>query len=134
MGNWFKTKVSDCKIFGMQTSGEQSQRRSNVIQISTRRDRRFFLYLSKLVLRDCTSIELHALGEAISIAVNVAEQLDRLGYVRITKIETLTFESEQKNRDGRTFNRKKVKLIIQAARSEENFNNLMKDFKAPPKK
>eukprot|EP01017_Pseudomicrothorax_dubius_P017442 TRINITY_DN19675_c0_g1_i1.p1 TRINITY_DN19675_c0_g1~~TRINITY_DN19675_c0_g1_i1.p1 ORF type:complete len:120 (-),score=34.07 TRINITY_DN19675_c0_g1_i1:182-541(-) len=117
----------------MQKSGETTADRKNVIQVSTRRDRRFFMYLAKLVLSDFQTAELHALGEAISIAVNVAEQLERLQYVKITKIETLTFESEQKGRNDRNYNRKKVKLIVAVERAQ-GFAGLMSTFKRPANK
>eukprot|EP01017_Pseudomicrothorax_dubius_P006013 TRINITY_DN1164_c0_g1_i1.p1 TRINITY_DN1164_c0_g1~~TRINITY_DN1164_c0_g1_i1.p1 ORF type:complete len:117 (-),score=41.75 TRINITY_DN1164_c0_g1_i1:142-492(-) len=115
----------------MQKATNQRER-TNVIQVSTRRDRRFFLYLSKVILKEFKSIELHALGEAISTGVNVAEQLSRLGYVTIQKIETLTFSSEQKGRDDRSFNRKKVKMIIVLQRAND-FEKLMENFKPAPR-
>ena len=41
-------------------------------------------------------IELHALGDAISTSVKVADQLQKFQYATITKISTFTFNPDAK--------------------------------------
>ena len=90
---------------------------TNVLQISNKREVRFFIFLAKIYLKKFDEIELHALGDAISLSVRVAENLSRFGYVTITKINQFTFtgdQNEQKETKGehQRENRKKIKLIV----------------------
>jgi DNA-binding protein len=111
-------------------ASQAGAQKKNVIQISMKRNAPFFIYLSKLFLKDFHSVELHALGEAIAICVRVAEQLERFHYVKITKIETLTYVSEHEGRNGEKYQRKKVKMIVIVEKSAE-FDKLMVNFKPP---
>ena len=47
----------------------------NKLQISIHRDVRSFVFLSKIYMKKFEEIELHALGDAISTAVRVSDQL-----------------------------------------------------------
>jgi len=70
---------------------------SNQIQISTKKDVKFFTFLAKIYLKEFQEIELHALGEAISQAVKVAETLERYNYGKIIKINQFFQEIEGRN-------------------------------------
>jgi len=47
----------------------------NKLQISNKKPPRHYLFLSKIFLKKFGKIEMHALGEAISVAVVAAELL-----------------------------------------------------------
>lgn len=89
---------------------------SNVLQISTKREVRFFIFLAKIYLKKFEEIELHALGDAISLSVRVAENLSRFGYVTITKINQFTFTGDQTDRQEEA-PRRKLKLIIKVKKT-----------------
>eukprot|EP01016_Furgasonia_blochmanni_P027472 TRINITY_DN2896_c0_g4_i7.p1 TRINITY_DN2896_c0_g4~~TRINITY_DN2896_c0_g4_i7.p1 ORF type:complete len:169 (-),score=59.98 TRINITY_DN2896_c0_g4_i7:208-714(-) len=105
---------------------------TNTIQVSSKRDVKFYIFLSKIFLKEFPDVELHALGEAISLSVRVAEQLERHGYVKITKIDTFTFDPEkdrqpaQPGRDGLRRG-KRVKMVIRVAKTPE-FDKLTEFF------
>jgi len=103
---------------------------SNEIQISSKRDPGFYIFLSKLFLMDFNDIELHALGDAIGIAVKVGELLCRSGYTTMGQIQTTTIAPEEGNTEGgRGIRRgKKAKLIVKLTKSSQ-FPELIKNFK-----
>lgn len=104
---------------------------SNKIQISAKRDPGFYVFLSKLFLMDFNEIELHALGDAITIGVKVGELLTRNGYTDIGRIETTTIsENDKETPEGEDRPRrgKKAKLIIRLTKSSR-FPELIKGFK-----
>lgn len=106
---------------------------SNTIQISSKRDTGFYVFLSKLFLMDFNDIELHALGDAITICVKVGELLCRYGYVEIEKIQTTTITPEssqdQKDKnDDRARRGKKAKLIVKLKKSAQ-FPKLIENFR-----
>lgn len=89
----------------------------NKLQISIKKDVNFFIFLSKIFLKQFPEVELHALGEAISSSVKVAENLERFGLATISKIDlfTHTFEKEENHeRPG-----KKVKMVINVKRAAD---------------
>lgn len=97
---------------------------NNVLQISNKREVRFFIFLAKIYLKKYDEIELHALGDAISLSVRVAENLSRFGYVTITNINQFTFtgdQHEQKETKGehQRENRKKIKLIVKVKKTPD---------------
>lgn len=111
-------------------SVKQIKPESNKIQISSKRDTGFYVFLSKLFLMDFNDIELHALGDAIGICVKVGELLCRYGYTNIARIETSTItpttggkEDEKELRRG-----KKAKLIVKLTKSNQ-FPTLIKNFR-----
>ena len=91
---------------------------SNQLQVSNKKDVKFFTFLSKIFLAEFPTVELHSLGEAISSAVRVAENLERFGYAKIIKIDqfTYTFEEDKEERRG-----KKVKMIVTLEKSAKFF-------------
>lgn len=80
---------------------------SNQIQVSLKKDLKFFGFLAKIYLKEFQEIELHALGEAISQAVQLAENLERNHYAKIIKINQFIQEM-----DDQASSRKKLKIII----------------------
>jgi hypothetical protein len=114
-----------------QKAVKQINPQSNKIQISSKRDSGFYVFLSKLFLMDFPDIELHALGDAISICVKVGELLCRYGYTDILRVETTTITPDEEEDKG--FRRgKKAKLIVKLKRSA-NFPNLIKNFRIQKK-
>lgn len=106
---------------------------SNKIQISAKRDTGFYVFLAKLFLMDFNDIELHALGDAITIGVKVGELLCRYGYTKIAKLETTTIspetEKETPKEGERAIRRgKKAKLIIKLEKTDK-FPELIKGFR-----
>ena len=49
----------------------------NIIQVSSRRNANFYVYLAKKILGEHETIQFHALGNAVSIGVIAAENLAR---------------------------------------------------------
>ena len=64
------------------------------LQISGFRDARSFVFLSKIYMKKFEEIELHALGEAISTSVRVADQLQKFNFATIAKISTFTLNPD----------------------------------------
>ena len=48
---------------------------TNKLQISGYHDVRYFMFMAKIYLKKFSEVELHALGEAISICVRTADSL-----------------------------------------------------------
>merc|ERR1711988_1231898 len=78
---------------------------TNEVNISTRRDARFYILLSKIILKKFGNIELKALGQAADICVRVAENLERYQYANIKGIysETIDLEDSDRKRKGARF-------------------------------
>ena len=78
----------------------------NKLQISNKKPARHYQFLSKIFLKKFGKIELHALGEAISVAVVAAELLQRNELATITSMKQFTFlpeeekQSEQKQTEA----------------------------------
>ncbi len=89
----------------------------NKLQVSNKKDVNFFVFLAKIFLKQFAEIELHALGEAISSSVRVAENLERFGFVKIEKIDLFTHKFEEEKGSERVG--KKVKMIIKLKRSPD---------------
>ena len=56
---------------------------SNLVTISSHKPANFFTYISKIYLKKFESIELRALGNAAEISVQVAENLERYGFLHV---------------------------------------------------
>merc|ERR1711976_470161 len=95
---------------------------TNEVNISTRRDARFYIFLAKIILKKFNSIELKALGQAADICVRVAENLERYNYAKISKISSETINLQDSNR-----NRKGARFIVKLDKSEE-FDKLTENF------
>jgi DNA-binding protein len=88
---------------------------NNLIEISSKKNANFFIFLTKIYLKKFESVELHALGKANTTAVRVAENLNRFGYVTIKKIMSFTVKSDESPES------KKIKSIITLKRSASFF-------------
>lgn len=99
---------------------------NNKVQISSKKDAGFYVYIGKLYLFHFDTIELHGLGDAINTSVKAAELLTRHGYTAIQKIETTTLQPTKEEKGPRRG--KKAKLIVTLKRSN-NFPELIKNFK-----
>merc|ERR1711979_95177 len=95
---------------------------TNEVNISTRRDARFYIFLAKIILKKFNDIELKALGQAADICVRVAENLERYKYAKIQRIcsETIDLEDSDRKRKGARF-------IVKLVKSEE-FDKLTENF------
>ncbi len=101
----------------------------NKLQISARKSLNHFTFLSKIFFKNFEEIELHALGEAISVCARLGERLQRFELGTLTSIRTFSFlpepreGDEQRTRnDGTPFEpRKKVKMVIKVKRSSKFF-------------
>ena len=93
------------------------------------------MFLGKKYLEENETVELHALGNAVSISVIAAENLVRNNYAEFLKIETKTI-----NVQGNKGDSKKAKLFITLKRSAdfftnmENFNKIREENEALKKK
>lgn len=108
---------------------------SNQINVSTKKNPNFYVFLGKKYLEENETVELHALGNAVSISVIAAENLVRNNYAKFLKIETKTI-----NVQGNKGDSKKAKLFITLERSKdffinmENFNKIREENEALKKK
>ena len=108
---------------------------SNQINVSTKKNPNFYVFLGKKYLEENETVELHALGNAVSISVIAAENLVRNNYAKFLKIETKTI-----NVQGNKGESKKAKLFITLERSKdffinmENFNKIREENEALKKK
>merc|ERR1712066_473503 len=78
---------------------------SKEVNISNRRDAKFYIFLSKVVLKKFGELELKALGQAADICVRVSENLERFGYAKIKRIfsETVDLDDNDRKRKGARF-------------------------------
>ena len=89
----------------------------NKLQISNKRESRFFTFLAKIYLKKFETIELHALGNAISLSVRVAETLERFKYAEITKIQQFTYFGEEGKEENERS--RKVKMVVSLKRGAD---------------
>ena len=92
--------------------------------MSNKRNPNFYTSLSKKYLQNHETIELHSLGDAISVSVITAENLVSNQYATYQKIESTTVEIEDKS-ESENF-KKVAKLLIVLVRSPEFFDNIKK--------
>lgn len=96
---------------------------SNQINVSVKKNPNFYVFLGKKYLETHETIELHALGNAVSTSVIAAENLVRNNYATFQKIQTKTITVQASNNRGDS---KKAKLFITLKRSPEFFENMKK--------
>ena len=101
--------------------GVQQQANTNQINVSTKKNPNFYVFLGKKYLEENETVELHALGNAVSISVIAAENLVRNNYATFQRIETRTITVPGNKGDS-----KKAKLFITLKRSPEFFENMEK--------
>ena len=77
--------------------------------------------MGKKYLEENETVELHALGNAVSISVIAAENLVRNNYATFLRIETRTITVPGNKGDS-----KKAKLFITLKRSADFFENMEK--------
>ena len=65
---------------------------SNEINVSTRKNQSFYVFLGKKILEKHNTIVMNALGNATTQAVIAAESLVKNGYAEYSKLETKTVE------------------------------------------
>ena len=119
----------------------ETTKNDNVLNVSYKRNMNFYVNLSKNYLKDFASIELHALGEATTIAVQVAENLERHQYATLKSIHTETVQLPR--REGGEVRKAKLFIVLEKSSKfeekvelfnkikEENERNL--GAKRPPK-
>lgn len=88
--------------------------RDNLIQVSNKKDIKFFLYIARQILNNHSDLEITAIGESISNAIMVGETLCRNKQTKWVKISTETIESKPfEGKDAKTHGRnKKIKVSI----------------------
>ena len=62
---------------GAPNQKRQQREKTNKIQVASSKPANFYVYLSKMYMKDYESIEIHALGNAVSTAVLASENLIR---------------------------------------------------------
>jgi len=97
---------------------------TNILQISSKKGHRFYIFLSKIFLKTFDDIELHALGQATGMCARLGESLQREGLANITNIETSTFVPKESLKGPRRS--KKIKMIVKVHRSD-GFEDLVGD-------
>jgi len=83
----------------------------------------FYVFLGKKYLETHETIELHALGNAVSTSVIASENLVRNNYATFQEIRTKTITVQASNNRGDS---KKAKLFITLKRSPDFFENMRK--------
>ena len=73
-----------------QVAAADGASKSNQINVSTKKNPNFYVFLGKKYLEENEEVELHALGNAVSISVIAAENLVRNDYATFHKIATKT--------------------------------------------
>merc|ERR1711939_1256927 len=73
---------------------------SNQINVSVKKNPNFYVFLGKKYLETHETIELHALGNAVSTSVIAAENLVRNNYASFQEIKTKTITVQASNNRG----------------------------------
>ena len=117
----------------MEGSGDQNQaegaqktngpEQSNQINVSVKKNPNFYVFLGKKYFETHETIELHALGNAVSTSVIASENLVRNNYATFKEIRTrtITVQGPRGDRDS-----KKAKLFITLQRGPDFFENMKK--------
>jgi len=95
--------------------------KSNQINVSVKKNPNFYVFLGKKYFETHDTIELHALGNAVSTSVIASENLVRNNYAVFKEIRTRTITVQGSRGDS-----KKAKLFITLQRSEDFFENMKK--------
>ena len=98
-------------------------RDTNIINVSSKRNFTFYVFLAKKYLEDFDTVELHSLGQSCPLAVQAAENLARHGYANLQKIHTDTIAVDRQ--DGTTGS--KAKLFITMKKTDK-FDSLNKEW------
>ena len=95
---------------------------SNSIRISLKRDSRFWVFLAKVYLKLFETVELSAMGDAISLAVRATDALSQKGLVDVVKINTDTVAVEAVNeerKERREVKRPKIVIVLRKTKEFE---------------
>ena len=95
---------------------------TNEVNVSTKREARFYIFLSKVILKKFGEIQLNAQGQAADICVRVAENLERYNYAKINRIYSETIDLDDSDRK-----RKGARFIVKLIKSDE-FDKLTENF------
>ena len=101
--------------------GTAGPENSNQINVSVKKNPNFYVFLGKKYFETHETIELHALGNAVSTSVIASENLVRNNYATFKEIRTRTITVQGSKGDS-----KKAKLFITLQRSPEFFENMKK--------
>ena len=95
---------------------------SNIIRINNQRQAATFLGVSKKILTTFDTVELHSLGNAITLAARVADNLQRFGYATIIRT---TISTEEVKRDEGVARKPKMIIVLKKA---ADFKQKVDDF------
>merc|ERR1711981_105331 len=122
MGKTFKKTGKNTTMTTPQNDKKLLDPDTNEVNISTRRDARFYIFLAKIILKKFGEIELKALGQAADVCVRVAENLERYKYANIQRIYSETIDLEDSDRK-----RKGARFVVKLKKSAE-FDSLTTNF------
>merc|ERR1711939_573038 len=94
---------------------------SNQINVSVKKNPNFYVFLGKKYFETHETIELHALGNAVSTSVIASENLVRNKYATFKEIRTRTITVQGSRGDS-----KKAKLFITLQRGPDFYENMKK--------
>merc|ERR1712086_736233 len=94
---------------------------SNQINVSVKKNPNFYVFLGKKYFETHETIELHALGNAVSTSVIASENLVRNNYATFKEIRTRTITVAGSRGDS-----KKAKLFITLQRGPDFYENMRK--------
>merc|ERR1719424_2137455 len=113
-----ETTQNNAKETAQGTSGPEN---SNQINVSVKKNPNFYVFLGKRYLEIHETIELHALGNAVSTSVIASENLVRNKYATFKEIRTRTITVAGSRGDS-----KKAKLFITLQRGPDFTENMRK--------
>jgi DNA-binding protein len=93
--------------------------KTNQINVSTKRNPNFYVYICKKYFQFFETIELHALGNAVSTSVIASENLVRNKYADFHEVKTKTITVQ-----GQKGESKKAKLFITLKRGADYQENM----------
>ena len=102
---------------------------SNEINISNRKEAPLYVFICKKCFEKYDTVVLNALGNATTVAVQVADNLVRNGYATYDRIETKYINPDQKGdkTDGDASRaRQKAKLLVTLRKSKDFEENVRK--------
>ena len=89
----------------------KEQHPSNKIQVATKKNLSFYVFLSKRFLKENNEIELSGLGNAINNVVSCAEILKNNGFATVKKIETSLVDVESQTR-SKPIQKAKIQIFL----------------------
>ena len=108
----------------MESTKKNLDPETNILQISMKKNMKFFIFLSKIFFNKFEEIELHGLGEAISNTVIITESLVRYGYCSVEKVSSFTHILDQETNSEDSVKRKKIKMVVKLKRDKDFFKKV----------